>query len=947
MKRQTETTKGVHKACALQSLHSGRPVHAIKRLFTQEMGVPRTLVLSYHRCMRAIFRPSPSLLALALATAPIVAFAWEPKIVQYDPLVRMPGTQPRPDLSFESAANCLACHGGYAPTVEAGFTWKGTMMAQSGRDPFFWAALTVAAQDSIWALGNPNGTDICLRCHMPKGWLELRSDPTSGAAMGGEDFDGVQCDFCHRMVDPFFQDTHDGTRESNAWASYWDESNASSTPSNAAADMTYQADISQSNQHLLFNGKQFYGADHRPVNSGYNENTSGQYFVSSTKDRRASFADAQGFHPMLYSRYHKSKYYCSTCHDVSNPALANQNFVATMPEDGMTVLPTESQPPSEYFHVERTFSEFMLSDYGLPGGAPGVGPYAPDKLETAQPGNAIASCQDCHMPDGVGPGASLVDAVVRPQGSTEHPNSGQPIHDLTGGNAFVPWLLASTVSTSPNYDETNAMLLGQGSAKLTLVLDEGLKLDPAALLAASNRAVWTLKRAASILDLTYDAATGATSFKLRNNTGHKLITGYPEGRRMFLNLRLSKGTQTMYEINPYDANAGTFRGLDPVDSPASPPLGANEAHFDPLVYEVKMASSLTGQSKSFHFLLGTERFKDNRIPPKGFRIGEAKKRIAEPVWLGTPDPNFFSAAEYTGGYDQINLMLPTGATRVDVRLYYQTTSREYVEFLRDEINGTATSLGSPAPSGEPKAYIAQTDPFFSQLAAWGDTIWQLWMHNKDIPGAAPIEMTNATVLLNDICKDAGVSDGTACDDGNECTSGETCSGGACSGGMAISCDDGNGCTDDTCDTTLGCTHAANAAPCDDGNVCTQNDGCAYGACTGKTKPCLDGDPCTKDTCDPQSGCVYEPIANCGTGGMGGGASSSSSNSSSSSSVSSSSGAGGGMGGQGPTSGAGGSTPIDDENCGCRLVATNDEKSGHAAWALAVLAIAARKRRNRC
>lgn len=889
--------------------------------------------------MRSLFRPSSSLLALAIATAPLVAFAWDSKIVQYDPLVRMPGTQPRPDLTIENASNCLVCHGGYAPEVEAGYTWRGTMMAQAARDPFFWAALTVAAQDSIWALGNPNGADVCLRCHMPKGWLELRSDPTSGAGMSGADFDGVQCEFCHRMVDPFFQDTYDGKREGNAWATYWDETNASSSPSNAAANATYQADVVQSDMFTMFNGNKFYGADHRPVNAGYNENTSGQYFISKEKDRRGSFADAGGFHPNLYSRYHKSKYYCSTCHDVSNPALANMMFASTMPDDGITVLPTESKSPAEYFHVERTFSEFMLSDYGLPGGSPGVGPYAPAQFETSQPGNAIASCQDCHMPDGVGAGASIVDTIKRPTNSKEHPSSGQPIHDLTGGNAAVPWLLASTITTSPNYDATNAMLLGQGSSKLTLVLDEGLKLDAAALLAASYRATASLHRAASILDLAYDPASGATSFKVRNNTGHKLITGYPEGRRMFVNVRLYQGNQVVHEINPYDMNAGTFRGLALADSPNSPPLGAKEVHDDSLVYEVKMASSLTGQTKSFHFLLGTERAKDNRIPPKGFRIAEANKRIAEPVWLGVPDANYFTANEYTGGYDQISLNLPTGASRIDVRVYYQTTSREYVEFLRDEINGTGTSLVSPTPSGEMKAYIAQTDPFFSQLAAWGDTIWQLWEHNKNVPGMAPIEMTRATLNLRDTCKDAGVLDGTPCDDGNACSTGKTCTAGVCTGGTAVACDDNNGCTDDACDPTVGCTHKANAATCDDGNVCTLNDSCAYGACTGKTKPCLDGDPCTTDTCDPQMGCVFTPISNCGTGGMGGGASSSSSTSSGSSSSGM-----GGAGGQSETGGNGGATPGDDGNCSCRLVGGGEPRKTSLATLLTLAAFLLRKKR---
>ena len=43
------------------------------------------------------------------------------------------------------------------------------MMAQSGRDPLMWAALAVANQDA------PHSGETCLRCHLPKGWLEGRS----------------------------------------------------------------------------------------------------------------------------------------------------------------------------------------------------------------------------------------------------------------------------------------------------------------------------------------------------------------------------------------------------------------------------------------------------------------------------------------------------------------------------------------------------------------------------------------------------------------------------------------------------------------------------------------------------------------------------------------------------------------------------------------------------
>ena len=100
-----------------------------------------------------------------------------------------------------------------------------------------------------------------------------------------------------------------------------------------------------------------------------------------------------------------------------------------------------------------------------------------------------------------------------------------------------------------------------------------------------------------------------------------------------------------------------------------------------------------------------------------------------------------------------------GGARVEVVLNYQTTSREYMEFLRDEINGTGhLTLPDPNP-GTPtinEAYIVQTDPFFTQLKAWGDTLWQLWLHNKDLPGAAPVVMTQAVYQVAPSCNYADV-----------------------------------------------------------------------------------------------------------------------------------------------------------------------------------------------
>lgn len=685
--------------------------------------------------------------------------AWTPMPVKDDPLVRMPGSQPPPEnnITLEGPGRCNNCHGGYNTAVEPDFNWRGSMMAQSARDFMYWACLTTAAQDSIWAIGRPNATDICLRCHMPKGWIEGRSDPTNGSLMTGDDFAGVQCDFCHDKFDPFFEGTFRGQREGSDWLGYWDETNKSTTPSNTAATTTYNADMIAAQNILLFNGGKFYGTNNYPVSSAYTENAAGQYFMGGTRDKRASFADASARHAILYSRYHKSKYFCSTCHDVSNPILANYALGGVMPNETKAnfigtgrMLWSEQYPAYSYFHVERTFSEFMLSDYGLQGGAPGKGPFAPSTFTTSKPGNYIATCQDCHMRDVVGKACSQTSGVLRPTNSIEHPKSGQPLHDMTGGNAWVSYVLASAISGSPNYDATNYNLLRQGPAVLTLDLTQGEGFNnPQAILAGVERAKQQLQMAASITDVSFSG--GNLIFRVQNNTGHKLISGFPEGRRMFVNIKAYDSNRNLIrEINPYDYTAATLKGLDypyqqDPDTTVGPPLprpaalGPNEIYMDSLVYEAQMSSSLTGESKTFHFALATDRYKDNRIPPKGFRINEATSRLSQPRWAGADAPNYFTSAEYSGGYDEVSVSLPTTTSYIEITLYYQTTSREYIEFLRDEIKGNPNNMTLPT-----SAYIIQTDPFFSKLKAWGDTIWRLWKYNRNVTTAAPFMMAQAT-----------------------------------------------------------------------------------------------------------------------------------------------------------------------------------------------------------
>jgi len=680
------------------------------------------------------------------ATADGPGRGWAPLPIEDDPLLRMPGTQPDDGVELESPARCLACHSQYDPEVEPGELWRGSMMAHSAHDFIFWAALTVAAQDSIWFLDRPNATDMCLRCHMPAGWLAGRSAELNGSAMTGHDFDGVSCDLCHRMYDPFHEQTVNGERpgEGDDWVGYFDESDPigrfEGDAIAGAAWATYDADAAEAAITSKFNGNPFYDIfDGLPEPGAYVENGSGQYFVSRFRQKRASFADARPLHKALYSRYHKSKYFCGTCHDVSNPVLANLEQEGTPPGDGTTRLSTEDLPASAYAHVERTWSEFMVSDYGQPGGAPGIGPYDPSVFTTSRPGNSIATCQDCHMADGVGKGCRF-DAPIRPDESTLHPKSGAPRHDLTGGNVWVPWVLASSVPGSPNYDPMNDLVLNAGPEFITLDLTQGLGLDPTTLLAGVDRARQTLQNAAAIEEPSYDAGTGELRFRVQNRTGHKLITGYPEGRRMFVNVRAFQGETLLHEVNPYDDTVSTLKGLPEEYSPNSPPLGPNEEYLDALVYEAHMGSTITGEEVTLHFILGTHRHKDNRIPPKGYRVDQAAKRMAEPVLDSKSAPDYFTPEEYAGGYDEVTISLPADADRVEIRLFYQVISREYAEFLRDEIKGEG-NLTLP-----PEAYVAQTDPFFDRLREWGRGMWKLWNHNRAVEGAAPVLMTSATVL---------------------------------------------------------------------------------------------------------------------------------------------------------------------------------------------------------
>ena len=395
----------------------------------------------------------------------------------------LPGTQPE-SLIHEIAdpIQCAGCHANYSippeqtPETRTWEAWQGSMMAQAGRDPLFYAALDVANA------GAENAGEFCLRCHMSSGWLEGRSSTPDGSEMEGKDLEGIQCAVCHRMVDP------------------------QESPENPANDAQILDDLEL------------------PVA----EIGSGQMIIDPQDYRRGPFdviADIgldphelsspvpQDERPVtLISPYHQESDFCGTCHDINNPMFSWN-------EETETYEPNPVDEPgdiSQGFPIERTFSEWKLSAYNSPGG-----------VEAPQFGGnktRVSTCQDCHMRDITGKGGGFF-------GGAGAVRNDQPLHDLTGGNTWVPQIIPLHPEFGDQFTE--------GSARRE-ALDNGVL-----------RAREMLQKAAR-LELEQDGSELAVT--IYNDSGHKLPTGYVEGRRMWLQVQgYDADCDLVYESGAYDS----------------------------------------------------------------------------------------------------------------------------------------------------------------------------------------------------------------------------------------------------------------------------------------------------------------------------------------------------------------------------------------------------------
>jgi hypothetical protein len=612
------------------------------------------------------------------------AFAGAADTVPTD--VMMPGSQPDDSIGDLKSNRCGNCHAGYDPLAEPMTTWAGSMMGHAGRDPIFWATMAIAEQDFDGA------GDLCIRCHMPGGWLAGRSTPTDGTLLTETDAESsVECDLCHRLTNP-------------------DDS-----------------------EHIGVQNDGFIARSGDPAEAHYG---SAQYVIYNGNEKLGPYADAEARHGSLKSKFHRDARLCGTCHDVSNPVVGDlaPNNGAQTPLDpgtfsGVPGTPVAGKaafnnPPYKYGVVERTFSEHQASWFSTVPDPDNPGPHTFQELYNTLPldlrqgsiqlaytaatagGNSgdyadgdprSFSCQTCHMRPANGAQGCNKNPPHRPD---------MPTHDLTGGNYWTPLAIQYM-------DGANTLRLGSGLTPETIN----------AMNAGILRVQDNLHNAASL-------AVNGNTLTVVNLTGHKLISGYPEGRRMWLNIKWYDGDDNLlredgaYGTIGVTVNGAEVRSLVDLEDPntkiyeahgaitqdwaeklvsldAAPGSTTNYAAlpvaFDRItgavsatLNDVKNEASGT-YHESFHFALNNKVVKDNRIPPYGMRYDDARERSILPVpadQYGNPEPG--GVYNYK---DVLTLNPPANAAYADINLLYQPTSWEYIQFLYLANTGANASLG--------------------------------------------------------------------------------------------------------------------------------------------------------------------------------------------------------------------------------------------------------------
>jgi len=210
---------------------------------------------------------------------------------------------------------------------------------------------------------------------------------------------------------------------------------------------------------------------------------------------------------------------------------------------------------------------------------------------------------------------------------------------MNGGNT---WVLRAVFALDKNIGET------------------GLTED---IVNAAQARVEDMLRNASDMELTIER--DLLNVRIINYSGHKLPTGYPEGRRMWINVKFYDEAQMLIE------ESGAYDFVTAILDTKGTKIYKRYHGLD----ETMAAVTGLPVGESHHFILNNTVLFDNRIPPIGFNNAAFEAVQSEPVGYTYADEQY---------WDDTSYQIPLDAAEAIVTLYYQTTSREYIEFLLAE-----------------------------------------------------------------------------------------------------------------------------------------------------------------------------------------------------------------------------------------------------------------------
>ncbi|MEO7433612.1 MAG: hypothetical protein ABIR62_16695 [Dokdonella sp.] len=581
------------------------------------------------------------------------------------------GTQPGLQWPLESASTCADCHRSSNP-ANAGFmphsSWGGSMMANATRDPLFWAALDIANKDAE-SIGKPGVGDYCLRCHTPAAWLkgDVVKDGAGGmSGPGGEQGCQLIGNYARRDL---------GSNDYSGVDCHFCHRLTPTGP-NDEPGLIGNANTWLDDSTVCTNpdGSSYGGPCRR-----------GPYPYTSATD------PLQPPHGWTYSKHHTQSAICGSCHDITTPDTDEGPLKTLIRADG-----SDSGRP---FPIERTFTEWNRSLFADAVFRDGFGdaPAGIPALAGSQ------QCQDCHMRTSVDPLAKACD--LNPSGSR---TNNLPVHEFVGANTWIP-----------------AVIKGEYGEALQRPEDFDQTIEWAR---ASLQSSATVSASVTAYTAPAGATAGALSLtvKVTNLSGHKLPTGYSEGRRMWINVEVRDAT------NQVVAQSGAYDGASA--------LLAEDAQAR--VYEIlqgiwdtatSSCKTVEGGRKQFHFVLNNCVAKDNRIPPLGMKpktVDDPTGEEVAPVGQIYPETSPGSGVLVNMDTAPYAFVLPassTGPFTATATLRYQTSSREYIEFLRDEAVANATPGENTLCSGGPNR------PFTvgPQERSRGEFAYQLWNNAPD------------------------------------------------------------------------------------------------------------------------------------------------------------------------------------------------------------------------